>query len=352
MNHDDPQRGAATSDHGHVPLVADVEPVLLRPPGDGVTWADVLRCLQAGRKPRTISSYQEDLLQLQRHLGCTSAEATIATIFGQGPGKGHALVLGWINRMQTSEHLAPATINRRLAALKALADVARILGRIDWGFTITALPAARYRDTSGPGEDGVRKILDVAGLLETPRRERDQALVWMLYGRGLRIGEVLALDRDDVDLIRERVSIIGKGRREPEWHTIPTAAVNAIALWLETLGRLLAVNTHMDPRAVFIALGGNVHGRRLTPNGARHVLGDLSRVAGIPRVRPHGLRHAAVTAVLDATHGDIRAAQRFARLRNINVLQVYDDNRQDLGGGAANAIATILGRPPSHRNAG
>jgi integrase len=57
------------------------------------------------------------------------------------------------------------------------------------------------------------------------------------------------------------------------------------------------------------------------------------------RVRPHGLRHACITDVLDATHGDFRKAQRFGRLKSAYVQRVYDDNREDLGGEAARMIA-------------
>jgi integrase/recombinase XerC len=55
-------------------------------------------------------------------------------------------------------------------------------------------------------------------------------------------------------------------------------------------------------------------------------------------VRPHGLRHAAITAALDLT-GDLRAVQRFSRHKDVRTLTVYDDNRQDLGGDVARRVA-------------
>ena len=58
--------------------------------------------------------------------------------------------------------------------------------------------------------------------------------------------------------------------------------------------------------------------------------------------RPHGIRHASITEVLNLTHGDMRAAQRFSRHKNINMLAIYDDNREDLGSAAAKLIANIL----------
>lgn len=55
--------------------------------------------------------------------------------------------------------------------------------------------------------------------------------------------------------------------------------------------------------------------------------------------RPHGIRHAAITLVLDRNGGDVRAAQRFSRHLDVRTLMVYDDNRQDLGGKMARMVA-------------
>ena len=57
----------------------------------------------------------------------------------------------------------------------------------------------------------------------------------------------------------------------------------------------------------------------------------LAARAGLGRVRPHGLRHAAITEILDITRGDFRTAQRFGRLAKADTLRNYDNNREDLG---------------------
>ena len=54
--------------------------------------------------------------------------------------------------------------------------------------------------------------------------------------------------------------------------------------------------------------------------------------------RPHGLRHAAITAALDATNGNTRAVQKFSRHRKLETLSLYDDSRTDLGGQVAALI--------------
>ena len=56
-------------------------------------------------------------------------------------------------------------------------------------------------------------------------------------------------------------------------------------------------------------------------------------------MRPHGLRHAAITTLLDKSGGNIRAVQQFSRHRDVRVIERYDDNRQDIGGQMARLLA-------------
>jgi integrase/recombinase XerC len=57
---------------------------------------------------------------------------------------------------------------------------------------------------------------------------------------------------------------------------------------------------------------------------------------------PHGLRHASITAALDANNGDVRAVQLHARHADPQTTMRYDDNRQDLAGRVAASLATVL----------
>jgi len=66
---------------------------------------------------------------------------------------------------------------------------------------------------------------------------------------------------------------------------------------------------------------------------------EVSGAALIGLVRPHGLRHAAITHALDVTGGDVRRVQKFSRHRDLRTLTVYDDNRQDIAGQVAAMVA-------------
>ena len=68
-------------------------------------------------------------------------------------------------------------------------------------------------------------------------------------------------------------------------------------------------------------------------------LSDSAKISG--RVRPHGLRHTAITALLDAGAG-LREAQRFSRHADPRTLMRYDDNRSDIAGEMARRVSDML----------
>ena len=65
----------------------------------------------------------------------------------------------------------------------------------------------------------------------------------------------------------------------------------------------------------------------------------LGEQAGLGVVRPHGLRHAAITETLEVTRGDVRTVQRFSRHRDLRILMIYDDNCPDRAGEVARWLA-------------
>jgi integrase/recombinase XerC len=68
----------------------------------------------------------------------------------------------------------------------------------------------------------------------------------------------------------------------------------------------------------------------------------LSREAADLKLSPHGTRHSAITAFLDASGGDVRSAQSLSRHKDPRTLMIYDDNRQGLQGKASQALGDLL----------
>jgi integrase/recombinase XerC len=158
-----------------------------------------------------------------------------------------------------------------------------------------------------------------------------------MFDLGLRRGEVVGLDVDDVDRDGRRLWVLGKGKAQKEARTLPVPTMEAIDCWLSV--RRGAV--HDDEPALLVNTAGLRPGRRMTGNGLYRMIRRLGDEAGV-RARPHGLRHASITAALDTNNGDVRAAQAHARHANPQTTMRYDDNRQDLAGRTAAKLAEIL----------
>jgi integrase/recombinase XerC len=230
--------------------------------------------------------------------------------------------------------LSPATVNRRLAALRSLVKLARTLGLVGWALEVEGLRAEPYRDTRGPGTDGYRRLLARLDGRADRRARRDRAVVRLLYDLGLRRAEVCRLDVADYDPAGPAVMVLGKGRSEKAQLTLPPATAAAIAAWL-------AVRPATASAALFVRTdrGG---GGRLDGSTVYRIVRGLGEKCGL-RARPHGLRHSSITRVLDLSGGDIRAAQRFSRHKDVRVLERYDDSREDLAGQLARRLAEDAG---------
>jgi integrase/recombinase XerC len=114
--------------------------------------------------------------------------------------------------------------------------------------------------------------------------------------------------------------------------TLPMNAKEAIAAWLKWRG------TDAPHAPLFINLAHNNPGNRISGAGVydieRFQLGKRANVSA----RPHGLRHAAITAALDAFAGDYRRARAFSRHASLETVRRYDDNRADHAGQVAAVV--------------
>lgn len=291
---------------------------------------DLVRLFLEGRKATTLAAYRQSLEDLARYVGAPSIDAAARLLIGRGHGGANHLVLSYRADL-IGRGLAPATINARLAAIRSLIKLACMLGVVAWAIDVPGVKATAYRDTRGPGRDGVRRLIARAGRRADRKGLRDAAILRLLHDLGLRRGEAAALDVADVDLEGRAVFVTGKGRSERERFTLPDPTAAALAAWLAARGD--------EPGPLFVNFDRAGKGRRLTGQSIYRIVKDLGQECGI-KARPHGLRHSAITAALDATRGDVRAVQRFSRHADLRTLQRYDDNRADLAGEVARLVAS------------
>ena len=115
-----------------------------------------------------------------------------------------------------------------------------------------------------------------------------------MFDLGFRRGEVVGLDVGDVDRDGRRLWVLGKGKAQREQRSLPVPTMEAIACWLSVRRRMV----DDDEPALLVNVAGLRPGRRMTGNGLYRVIRSLGDLTGI-RARPHGIRHASITAALD-----------------------------------------------------
>lgn len=303
------------------------------------TVNDVLEAWLAGRNPNTLRGYAFDLSDFARYLKLKTADAAVEHLMSAGPGQANRIALGYRAHL-VGRQLAAATIARRLAALRSLVKLGRQLGRITWTLDVEGPKTKPYRDTRGPGLEGWRRIRTRAAQLagQGVAGKRDLAIVRLLHDLGLRRGEAVAMDLDDVDLDAGKcgeIRIVGKGQLEPETLSLNAQARDALRAWIAARGRKGGpLFIRLDPGASPADL------ERLSGDAVERMVKRLSRRAGLSReARPHGLRHQGITRALDLAGGDVRKVRQFSRHAKLDTLLRYDDNRRDEAG----AIAGLLG---------
>src|SRR5262249_9593815 len=158
------------------------------------------------------------------------------------------------------------TVNRRLSALRSIVRLGRTFGLIAWSLEIEGVKAKAYRDTRGPGVDGVVAVKREAANHASPAKAaRDVAIVRLLFDLALRRGEIVGLDLAHFDARAGRLSVLGKGRREREWRTLPPRTLSALKTWLKHRGKKpgpLFINFHHANKGL----------DRLTGNGLYHLV--------------------------------------------------------------------------------
>jgi integrase/recombinase XerC len=221
---------------------------------------------------------------------------------------------------QSENGAARSTLARRAASARAFLRWATRTGVIDSDPSLRL--AAPRRVKSLPGvlkQDEISAALDVAAVAaddQDAMHLRDRAMLELLYASGIRVGELVGLDIDDVSLGSNLVRVMGKGAKE---RTVPFGVPAATALqgWLQ-LGRAQVATAGSGPALFLGRRGGRVDPRQV--RSAVHQI--LQNVPDAPDVGPHGLRHSAATHLLEGG-ADLRAVQEMLGHASLATTQIY-----------------------------
>jgi site-specific recombinase XerC len=224
-------------------------------------------------------------------------------------------VRDWKAWQQAAEKAAPATINQRLAGLSGFYDWAHQAGHADddptQGISSLRLP---------PREPQALSAADLRRLLREAKAAgaRDYAIVEMLAGTGLRVGELLALEVGDVELNERSGKVtVRRGKREG-YREVPLTRDVRKALE----GHLAE---HPEPDNPEAPLWWGTRGPLSHRSSVMRALKRIAHKAGIEDVSPHALRHTFATRYLDANPGDLRGLARLLGHASLNTVMIYTE---------------------------
>lgn len=269
---------------------------------------------QRGMSPHTVRAYLGDVRQLLATLPLADGAAAATSDLG---GLDLTALRAWLAD-QSRRRMARSTLARRSAAARAFTAWAHRTGRLPTDPGLRLL--APRPDTVVPtvlAVDEATALLDLARTRADdgePAHLRDWAALELLYATGVRVSELVGIDIADIDFGQRLVRVLGKGGKE---RMVPfgVPAAKAAQAWI---GARPALATPTSPDALFLG----VRGGRLDARQMRATVHELTALAGVRDLAPHGLRHSAATHLLEGG-SDLRSVQEVLGHASLATTQRY-----------------------------
>jgi integrase/recombinase XerC/integrase/recombinase XerD len=259
-----------------------------------------------GSAHKTRDAYASDLRQFAGWASAQHAEPPAVT---------HRLLRRYASAL-SERRLAPATVARKLAALRSFFGMLREHGEIAANpADLLAGPKLGSELPSVLAPEQISRLLDRIPV-STPLELRDRALFEIAYASGLRAEELVGLDVGSIDFDAEQLRVEGKGSKT---RMVPAGepALASLARYLERARA--ALSRGGDEPALFLSKSG----RRLSTSDVRRRLSVWSRHAAMQgAVHPHVLRHSFATHLLEGG-ADLRTIQELLGHASVSTTQNY-----------------------------
>lgn len=209
--------------------------------------------------------------------------------------------------------LSSKSIQRWLSGLRAFFQYCHRQGWIK-SSPVTGIqaPKAEKRLPKTLDTDQASQFVEVTG--DDFLAVRDRAMLELMYSSGLRLAEILSLNKGDIDLSHANLRVTGKGSKTREL-PIGRHAIKALQRWFAESGL-----THAASNAPVFT---SQQGRRLGPRAVQKRFQQLSLKQGLMQpVNPHMLRHSFASHLLESS-SDLRAVQELLGHANVSTTQIY-----------------------------
>lgn len=269
--------------------------------------------IEQNRSQKTISNYDHYLTRLIDYAG----DIEVKDITPELVRKWRL----WLNRLgtNTSDELQKTTQNYHLIALRSFLKYCAKRDIPALSADKIELARTKRKQVTFLSEEELDRLF-VQPDIATEAGLRDRAIVELLYSSGLRVSELVGLNKEHINLKRLEFMVRGKGQKDRPIFISPEAAA-----WVE---KYLAMRQDTSP-ALFVRIGGHKKADtsgnylRLTARSVQRIIARYALMAGITKpVSPHTLRHSFATDLI-MNGADLRSVQAMLGHSNIATTQIY-----------------------------
>ncbi len=211
------------------------------------------------------------------------------------------------------QNLGASSLKRKLSSLSSFFNYLMRQRKISVNPALDVYTPKAVRKLPGTLDiERVEQLLDIPVI--TPVEKRDKAILELFYSSGLRLSELVSLDKIHLDLSEGLLQVKGKGDKE---RRVPIGSLAVVALqqWLAVRDEL----AHSNEQALFVSNRGT----RISPRNVQQRVNYWQRQKGLEQhIHPHKLRHSFASHLLESS-GDLRAVQELLGHADISTTQVY-----------------------------
>lgn len=254
--------------------------------------------VEKGYSPNTIREYSYDLQMFQRFTNNKPLEDICTSD-----------LRGFFLHLKREKEYSPRSLHRKICSLKSFYKFLKKEG------FVTQNPIESIESPKIPQSlPKTITIKEALKLLEAPKTPRDKTILYLLYGTGMRVSELINLDKSHLDLSNRFIKVVrGKGNKD-RLIPLPDQIIPIINEYLSSQ------NGNEDENALIT----NRSGKRMTTRSVQRIVKKYKALAKIndKKLTPHVLRHAFATHLL-SNAVDIRVIQELLGHSSLSTTQLY-----------------------------